>query len=146
VALDRLPDEHRVGSAFGYSESQLRFHAGNAWTHLGETRRAREEQARALELYPESDHMDRALIHLDQAMCLAADGDAAGAAQAATNTLVGLSPSRRSALITYRANDVAARVPEARAVSEVRVLREILALPAGERDSGGDQPGDRGGH
>lgn len=145
VALERLPAEHQVGSAFGYSESQLRFHAGNAWTHLGETRRAREEQARALELYPESDHMDRALVHLDHAMCMAADGDAAGAAQHATHTVVGMPPSRRSALIIYRANDVAARVPGARTVPEVRVLREILALPPGERGSSGDQSGDRGG-
>lgn len=146
VALQRLPVEDQVGSAFGYSESQLRFHAGNAWTHLEETARARVEQARALELYPESDHMDRALVHLDQSMCLAADGDAAAAAQHATNTVVGLAPSRRSALIIYRANDVAARVPEARAVSEVRVLREILALPPGDGTNGGNQPGDRGGH
>lgn len=90
--------------------------------------------------------MDRALVHLDQAMCLAAEGDAAGAAQPATNTLVGLAPSRRFALIVYRANDVAARVPEARAMSEVRVLREILALPLGDGTSGGDQRGNGGGH
>ncbi|MFD6421015.1 helix-turn-helix transcriptional regulator [Streptomyces sp. NPDC060198] len=131
-ALERLPETARTASAFGYSESQLRFHSGNAWTHLGDTARAREEHARALELYPEADHMDRALIDLDLAMCLAIEGDAAGAAQRATTTVVGLPPSHRSALIIYRAADVAARVPEARAVSEVRVLREILALPPGE--------------
>ncbi|MGW0827092.1 hypothetical protein [Streptomyces sp. NPDC002845] len=41
TALDRLPEAERIGSAFGYSASQLHFHAGNAWTHLGETERAR---------------------------------------------------------------------------------------------------------
>lgn len=131
-ALERLPRPERTASAFGYSESQLRFHSGNAWTHLGDTARAREEHGRALELYPEADHMDRALIDLDLAMCLAVEGDAAGAAQRATATVVGLPPSLRSALIIYRAGDVAAKVPEALAVSEVRVLREVLALPPGE--------------
>ncbi|WP_041983687.1 helix-turn-helix transcriptional regulator [Streptomyces sp. AcH 505] len=145
VALGRLPVPDQTSSAFGYSESQLRFHSGNAWTHLGVTNRAHDEQTRALELYPTSDFMDRALIHLDQAMCLAADGDPAAAAQHATNTVVDLPPAHRSQLIIYRAREVAARVPEARAVSEVRVLREVLALPPGERDSsGGDQPGNRG--
>ncbi|MFD8965953.1 helix-turn-helix domain-containing protein [Streptomyces sp. NPDC059568] len=147
TALGRLPAEERTESAFGYSESQLRFHIGNALTHLGITRRAREEQDRALELYPTADHTDRALIRLDQAMCLAADGDTAAAASHATNVIVDLTPEHRSPLIIFRARDVAVKVPEARAVSEVRVLREVLALPAGERDNGhsGDHPGDRGG-
>jgi len=145
VALERLPVEDRIGSAFGYSEASLRFHSGNALTHLGETAHAGEQQARALELYPVSDRTDRALIRLDQAMCLAADGDPAAAAQHATSTIVDLPPANRSALIIYRANDVAATVPEARAVPEVRVLREVLALPPGERDSNSaDQSGDGG--
>ncbi|MFJ1751097.1 hypothetical protein ACIOJD_33415 [Streptomyces sp. NPDC088116] len=143
VALERLPAEERLGSAFGYSESRLRFHSGNALTHLGETSRAREQQARALYLYPASDHTDRSLIRLDQAMCLALDGDPAAAASHATETVVDLSPEHRSALIIFRARDVAAKVPETR---EVRVLRDVLALPAGEGDSGADQPGDRGRH
>ncbi|WP_405930308.1 helix-turn-helix domain-containing protein [Streptomyces sp. NBC_00827] len=146
VALGRLPDEDQIGSAFGYTEASLRFHSGNALTHLGETSRAGEQQARALELYPASDRTDRALIRLDQAMCFAVDGDPAGAAVHATNTIVDLPTENRSALIIYRARDVAARVPRARAVSEVRVLREVLALPPGERDSnsGADQPGNGG--
>ncbi|MEV0035323.1 helix-turn-helix domain-containing protein [Streptomyces sp. NPDC050804] len=142
-ALERLPAEEQIGSAFGYSESQLRFHAGNAWTHLGVTGRAREQQARALDLYPASDRTDRSLIRLDQAMCLALDGDLPAAAVHATKTVVDLAPEHRSALIIYRAREVATRVPEMR---EVRVLREVLALPTGERDSGADQPGDRGRH
>ncbi|MFJ2443463.1 MULTISPECIES: hypothetical protein [unclassified Streptomyces] len=141
TALRRLPVEEQVGSAFGYSESQLRFHAGNTWTHLVQTDRAREEHDRALALYPESDRTDRTLIRLDQAMCLALDGDPAAAAAYATETVVDLAPDHRSALIIYRARDVAAKVPETR---EVRVLREVLALPASGGDSSADQPGDRG--
>lgn len=132
VALERLPEAERIGSAFGYSESQLRFHAGNAWTHLGEVERAAEQQERALELYPLRDHTDRALVALDQAIGAAVRGDAAGAAIRATTTIVDLPEEHRSALIIYRAREVAARVPEARTVPEVRVLREVLALPAGE--------------
>lgn len=132
VALGRLDAGDQIGSAFGYSESQLRFHSGNAWTHLGDTGRAREQQSRALELYPVGDHTDRALIHLDQAVCLATDGDPAGAAVLATDTIVNLPVEHRSALIIYRARELAATVPE---VQERRVLREVLALPPGERDS-----------
>jgi hypothetical protein len=77
--------------------------------------------------------MDIALVRLDQAMCRALDGDPVGAAARATQTIVGLPQQHRSALIIYRAREVAAKVPEARAVAEVRVLREVLALPAGEK-------------
>jgi tetratricopeptide (TPR) repeat protein len=137
VALERLPAAEQVGSAFGYSESQLRFHSGNAWTHLGEVERAAEQQERALELYPLRDHTDRALVALDQAIGSAIRGDVAGAAARATTTIVDLPEEHRSALIIYRAREVAARVPEARTVPEVRVLREVLALPAGEGASSG---------
>lgn len=133
VALDRLDPVDRVASAFGYSESQLRFHSGNAWTHLQDTARAREEHSRALELYPAEDRTDRALIQLDQAVCLAIDGDLAAAAHRATQTIVDLPAEHRSALIRYRAEELAARVPEARqGLPEVRVLREVLALPPGD--------------
>jgi transcriptional regulator with XRE-family HTH domain len=135
TALERLAPEERIGSAFGYSESQLRFHAGNAWTNLGNTTRARVEQDQALTLYPVEDRTDRALIGLDQAICLALDGDLAAAAHHATQTIVDLPAQHRSALIIYRAEELAARVPQAQqALTEVRVLREILALPPGEGD------------
>jgi hypothetical protein len=75
-------------------------------------------------------------------MCHALDGDPAGAAARATQTIVGLPQQHRPALIIYRAREVAAKVPEARAVSEVRVLRKALALPAGERGGSEDREGD----
>lgn len=142
TALSRLPEEDRIGSAFGYSESQLRFHAGNAWTHLGQTSRAREEHGRALELYPPTDYMDLALISLDRAMCEALDGDPAAAAAHATQTIVALPQQHRSALIICRAREVAAKVPQAQGAPEVQVLREVLALPASERDDSEDRRGD----
>lgn len=146
TALQRLPADDQIGSAFGYSESQLRFHAGNALTHLGETTRARAELRRAMELYPVAEQMDRALVSLDLAMCTVTDGESAVAADQAARTLVGLEPAHRTALIIYRARQVADTVPPgAREVHEVRALREILALPPGEMErAGGDQQGDSG--
>lgn len=129
TALGRLDGDGRTASAFGYSESQLRFHSGNAWVHLGETGRAREEHTRALELYPPTDYTDLALIGLDQAACLAIDGDPGAAALQAADTIVSLPQQHRSALIIYRAREVADTVPPGR---ELRVLREVLALPPGE--------------
>jgi len=128
TALARLDACDRAPSAFGYSESQLRFHSGNAWTHLRDTGRAREQHARALELYPATDYTDQALIGLDQAACLAIDGDAGGAASCAADVIVSLPPEHRSALIISRARELAGTVPDGR---ELRVLREVLALPPG---------------
>ncbi|MET8749110.1 hypothetical protein ABZW32_03340 [Streptomyces sp. NPDC004667] len=144
VALERLPEADRTASAFGYSESQLAFHSGNALTHLGEIERAADQQERAPELYPLRDHTDRALIALDQAIGAAIRGDVAGAVALATATIVDLPNEHRSALVIYRAREVAARVPEARTVPEVRVLREVLALSPVERDSSAHRAGDAG--
>ncbi|MEV0443223.1 helix-turn-helix transcriptional regulator [Streptomyces spectabilis] len=144
TALERLPDDDQIGSAFGYSESQLRFHAGDALTHLGETARAREELARAADLYPASEQPDRSLVALDTAMCAALDGDPAAAADQAARTILGLEPDHRTALVLYRARDVITKVPPgAREVHEVRALREILALPPTKTERRrGDQHGD----
>jgi hypothetical protein len=94
------------------------------------TERAELELARALDLYPKSNLTDRALVRLDQAMCSALSGDAATAADQTIATVLELPEQHRTALIIYRARDVACRVPEARMVAEVRALREILSLPS----------------
>jgi tetratricopeptide (TPR) repeat protein len=130
TALGRLPEVDQDESAFGYSESQFAFHAGNAWTHLGETSQAQLHLARALDLYPTSNLADRALVRLDQAMCSALSGDVASAAELAIGTVVELPEQHRTALIISRARDVACKVPGNRTVTEVRALREILLLPS----------------
>ncbi|MGK5548657.1 helix-turn-helix domain-containing protein [Streptomyces sp. URMC 127] len=133
AALDRLDPAERAASAYGYSASQLHFHAGNAWTHLRDVRRAGEEHKRALELYPPTEYTDRALVQLDQAVCLATDGDTAAAAAHAVTVLSALPTEHRSALILYRARALAATVPATRQkLPEVRELHEMLALPGGE--------------
>jgi len=131
-ALERLDPDLITASAFGYSESQLRFHAGNTWTHLRESGRAWREQQRALELYPKEEHTDRTLIHLDWALCLAHDGDIAAAAAHATTALVALPHEHRSSLIIDRARHLTNSGSASRLkLSEVQVLKEILALPVG---------------
>ncbi|MET9294906.1 helix-turn-helix transcriptional regulator [Streptomyces sp. NPDC003077] len=142
VALSRLDPADRTQSAFGYSEAQLKFHTGNTWTHLHESRRAWDAQDEALALYPDTDHTDRALIHLDRAACLAYDGDPADAVSLAAQTITCVPREHRSPLIIYRARSLLDTVPDAR-MPEVRVLREVLALSAEEGDRA---HGDRQGH
>ncbi len=132
AALGRLAVADQQQSALGYDPAQYRFHAGNAWTHLHDTDRAWEEQQQALALYPAENRLDRTLIMLDRAACVAWDGDPAAAAQIASTAVLELPPEHRGSLIIYRARDLAATVPaSAHQLPEVRVLREILALPAG---------------
>jgi transcriptional regulator with XRE-family HTH domain/tetratricopeptide (TPR) repeat protein len=130
AALDRLDSDLIADSAFGYNEAQLRFHEGNALTHLGDTHAARIAQHRALELYPDADYLDRALVHLDEAACLMRAGEPeAGLAEAIT-TLLDLSASQREGIIDSRARQVLAvlshdqmRLPAA------QHLRDTLSCP-----------------
>lgn len=129
TALDRLDPELQVASALGYLPANLHFHAGDAWVHLTETARARDELGQALELYSAADHTDRALIGLDLAACHIADGNPDAAAELVSTTLSGLAAGHRSALIIYRASQVADTVPDGTALQE---LRQTLALPPSE--------------
>lgn len=132
IAFGRLPEEDRQASALGYDEAQLRFHSGSAWTLLHDTERAWGEQQQALALYPQDQRTDRSLVMLDRAACLAYDGDPATGAAMASETVLMLPVEHRTPLIIYRARDLADTVPEtAKALPEVRVLRELLALPPG---------------
>ncbi|WP_225850121.1 helix-turn-helix transcriptional regulator [Streptomyces sp. HPF1205] len=129
TALDRLDPDHQIQSALGYTTAHWHFHAGDAWTHLADTARARDELHQAMELYPTADYTDRALIGLDLAACYSADGDPDAAATATGHIVMGLPPEQRSALIIYRAGQVADTVPEGTARQE---LRRVLALPPAE--------------
>ena len=116
----------------GYDVAQLAFHSGSAWTLLHDTDRAWDQQQRALELYPAENRLDRALVALDRAECLTWDGRLAEGVHLAAETVAGLPVEHRSALLLYRARDLVDTVPEAeRRLPEVRVLYDLLALPAG---------------
>ncbi|MFF5171540.1 helix-turn-helix domain-containing protein [Micromonospora sp. NPDC000089] len=128
VALSALDADHTVASAFGYDEAQLRFHEGNAYTHLGHWSAARSAQERALALYPARDFLDRALIRLDQAMSLAREGDVNTAAVTSCDTLLSLSPTQRTGLLRTRAWEVYQSFPApGRGLGAAREMYEILA-------------------
>jgi tetratricopeptide (TPR) repeat protein len=124
--LGGLDGESVTRSAFGYDEAQLRFHEGNALTHLGQTERAWIAQQRALELYPESDTLDRTLVHLDRAMSLIQSGDVNEGAAYALDKLLKLAPGQRSDLILARARRLATEV--GRHSSKIPAARDLRTL------------------
>jgi tetratricopeptide (TPR) repeat protein len=134
--LENLDGDSVVASAFGYNEAQLRFHEGNAYTHLHDTRSAWEAQERALELCPPTDFMDRALTQLDHGSCLAHDGDIATSMSYAIETLVNLSDQQRRGLITLRAREIVAGLSEEQqALPPVREFRDLIGQ---DRDEGAE--------
>jgi uncharacterized membrane protein YecN with MAPEG domain len=129
--LANLDAESVTASAFGYNEAQLRFHEGNALTHVHDTARAWQAQQRALVLYPDSDYLDRALVRLDRAACLVDDGDIDAALASAVQALVPLVDEQRQGLLTARGREVLRAVPAAaRAVPAAREFRDLLMITA----------------
>lgn len=132
-AVGLLDAEALVPSAFGYNEAQLRFHEGNALTHLHDTRGAWAAQERALELYPTSDYLDRTLLQLDRSSCLVYDGDAATAMTHATQTLADLTDEQRSGLILMRGHQVLNTLSSSqRALPAAREFHDLLIVTAEE--------------
>lgn len=131
--LNALPASDINTSAFGYSESQLRFHEGNALTYLGDTAAAWTAQQRALELCPPGDFMDRALTNLDRTLCLVRDGDTASALEYAAATVAALTEQQRAGIIARRGRAVLdALSRDQLALPAARQLREILTPPGRE--------------
>jgi len=129
--LARLDAGLLVASAFGYSEAQLRFHEGNAYTHLGDVRAAWTAQGRALELCSPGDYTDRTMIQLDRARCLMHGGDPAAGMAYMLEALAALPDEQRQGLITLRAHEVLQAVPSRhRELTPVHEVRDLLMLPA----------------
>lgn len=121
-------DASAVGtSAFDYNEAQLRFHEGNAFTHLHDTSAAWRAQDMALTLCPASDYMDRAMTKLDRANCLAHDGDVTGAVAVIVETTTPLTDQQRQGIIAARVRETIAALPaQHQALPAVRDLRDLL--------------------
>lgn len=126
--LSHLHGDELAASAFGYTEGQLRFHEGNAYTHLHDTRLAYQAQNRALQLCAPGDYTDWALTRLDRATCLAGTGDAQGALAYATETLTNLTEPQRQGIITLRGHEILNGVPlqQQRTLPAARDFRELL--------------------
>jgi hypothetical protein len=125
--LSRLDGDALSSSAFGYNEAQLRFHEGNAFTHLGDARSAFVAQDRALRLCAPGDYTDWAMTRLDRAHCLIVDGDA-DAVGYAIETLTALTEQQRRGIITLRGYQVLHALPPAQTTRAARDLRDLLML------------------
>lgn len=122
----RLIGGDLAASAFGYAESQLRFHAGNALTRLGDTAAARPALARALELCSPDDYTDWALIRLDRSACLVSDGDPDAGLSYAAETLLALDGPKRQGIITSRGRELLTSLTPAQRTA--RAAREFCSL------------------
>jgi tetratricopeptide (TPR) repeat protein len=131
----RLSGPDVAASAFGYGESQLRFHAGDALTRLGDTAAARPVLEKALRLCAPDDYTDRSLVLLDLAACIAADGDWDAALTAASRVLENLDAARLQGIIAGRARELLAAVPApARALPVARGFRDLLDDSTGAKE------------
>jgi hypothetical protein len=121
-------DANTIGtSAFDYNEAQLRFHEGNAFTHLRDTSAAWQAQETALALCPASDYMDRTMTKLDRANCLAYDGDVTGAVAIMAEAATLLTDQQRQGIIAARVRDTIAALPaQHQALPAVRDLHDLL--------------------
>lgn len=135
ATLSYLEGDSLVASAFGYNEAQLRFHEGNAYTHLRDTRSAFKAQDRALELCAPGDYTDLAMTRLDRASCLTVNGDTSDALAYATETLINLSEPQRKGIITLRGHEILDALPaDQQALPAARDLRELLMLTTERRE------------
>ncbi|MCM2392018.1 helix-turn-helix domain-containing protein [Streptomyces albipurpureus] len=116
--------------AFAFPERRLLLYLSGALTYLGHTHEAERVQTRALTLYGSHGGIDPALIHLDQAICLARERHLSEACRLATSAYLELPPGQRTELLEARAHDVLSSIPERmRSAPAARELGEALALP-----------------
>jgi tetratricopeptide (TPR) repeat protein len=127
--LSHLKGDQLSPSAFGYNEAQLRFHEGNAYTHLRDVRAAFKAQDRALQICAPGDYTDWSMTRLDRASCLANSGDAADGITYAIETLTNLTESQRQGIIAARAREVVNDLPRAqKGLPVARDLRDLLMI------------------
>ncbi|MGH3818475.1 MAG: helix-turn-helix domain-containing protein [Pseudonocardiaceae bacterium] len=127
TCLSRMDADGIGTSAFHYNEAQLRFHEGNALTHLHDTDAACQAQEQALSLCPASDYMDRAMVRLDRAHCLAYDGDVTTAVVVMEEAVTPLSEQQRQGIIALRVREIVSILPpKYRALPAVQDLHDLL--------------------
>lgn len=128
-ALFRLPADEQGDTAFGYTERQLRFHQGNALTHLGTSAGALEAQDEALRLYPESVTLDRTLIGFDRASCHLQDGEVEHALELGRDILVNMPGGHRTDIVLSRARELGDGLPpSSTGLPVLREFHEALAM------------------
>ncbi|WP_228980088.1 helix-turn-helix domain-containing protein [Streptomyces sp. DH12] len=101
--VDRLDGEDTADTWTGYPAQKHYVHLSQAYTLLGDTRSAYAAQDQALALTRGASVMTRALLTLDRAACLHADGDPSSAAATAAGVLEQLPTAYRTGLVGSRA-------------------------------------------
>ncbi|MFF0386904.1 hypothetical protein [Streptomyces sp. NPDC004286] len=109
--MARLPDADRADTWLTHGDQKHHVHLSHALTALGDTRRARESQQRALELSAPTSTMTRSLLAIDAATCTHRDGDSETACRRVTAVLGGLPPAYRTGLVHRRAADLYRAIP-----------------------------------
>lgn len=126
--MGRLPESERSDTWLTYGEQKHHVHLSHVFTTLGDTRRARESQQRALELSAPTSTMTRTLLYIDGAACAHHDGDSEEACRRTVAALTALPVDYRTGLLRRRALDLYEAIPaehhHERAVQE---LRDVLA-------------------
>ncbi|MFK0112576.1 hypothetical protein [Streptomyces sp. NPDC091217] len=126
--MGRLPEGERSDTWLTYSEQKHHVHLSHALTTLGDTRRARESQQRALELSAPTSTMTRTLLTIDGAACSHHDGDSEEACRRTVAALTGLPDGYRTGLVHRRALDLYEAIPaQQHRELAVRELRDVLA-------------------
>ncbi|CAL9674167.1 hypothetical protein SUDANB176_07640 (plasmid) [Streptomyces sp. enrichment culture] len=126
--MERLNADARADTWLTHGEQKHHVHLSYALTALGDTRRARESQQRALELSAPTSTMTRSLLAIDAAACARHDGDTQEACQRTAVVLSGLPEAYRTGLVHRRALDLYRSIPaQHHQEPAVRGLREVLA-------------------
>ncbi|MEV6254460.1 hypothetical protein AB0L97_14515 [Nocardia sp. NPDC051911] len=112
---------------WAYPEERVKFTESFVYSHLGDSRRAEEAQAAALNLYPPNSRRGPVQIELQRAICLVSAGDPTEGAGHATTTLAGLPIEHRTRFVMGLGEQVLAAVPKGqRRMRSALELHELL--------------------
>ena len=126
-ALERLPEEDRRDTAFGYTERQLLFHQGDALVTLGDYRGADDAFGQAMRLYSPAEFLDRSLVTLGQARCRLQAGEPEEALRLSRDTVLGLPSQHRPGIVLRAARSLGEAVAAKHGdFPAVRDYREVL--------------------
>jgi hypothetical protein len=101
-----LPAEQQADTAFGYTERQLYFHAGDALIALGDWQAAGRSFGLAAQLYSPAEVLDGALVALGQARCLLESDEPGQALALGRDTMTGLPSEHRTDVIQQVARNL----------------------------------------
>ncbi|MYZ38264.1 transcriptional regulator, partial [Streptomyces sp. SID4917] len=100
---ENLDTAQSADTWFGYPQQKHHVHLSQAFTLMGRTREAYAEQEASLALTRSQSVMTRALLAMDTATCLQADGDPTAAADMAVDIWQQLPEAYRGGLVQSRA-------------------------------------------